>query len=60
MLSGPYTDINSANGAEWVKIDEANLINGEFANIYMMANGGKYSFKLPANLASGDYLVSSS
>lgn len=27
------------------------------ANVIMMENNGKYAFKLPANLASGDYLV---
>lgn len=27
------------------------------ANVIMMENQGKYTFKLPRNLASGDYLV---
>lgn len=27
------------------------------ANVIMMENNGKYAFKLPANLASGEYLV---
>jgi cellulase len=28
------------------------------ANVIMMENAGKYTFKLPENLTSGEYLVS--
>ena len=45
-------------GAGWVKIDELDYEGGQWANEIMSAADMKHSFQLPANLASGEYLVS--
>ncbi|KAK6363634.1 hypothetical protein TWF730_001058 [Orbilia blumenaviensis] len=59
-LHGPVASAKSASGVgDWFKIQELNYVNGKWANEVMMANAGKYSFKLPANLASGEYLLRS-
>lgn len=47
------------SGAKWFKIHELSVQDGKMANVIMMANGGKMTFKLPANLESGDYLLRS-
>ncbi|EMR67821.1 putative endoglucanase ii protein [Eutypa lata UCREL1] len=46
-------------GAGWVKIDELDYEGGQWANEIMSAADMKHSFQLPANLASGEYLLRS-
>lgn len=41
----------------WVKIDELNYVDGQWANEIMEAAEMTHEFKLPSNLESGDYLV---
>lgn len=57
--TGPVNSALTADGsgANWAKIDVLNVKDSKMANVIMMENGGKYTFKLPANLASGEYLV---
>ena len=58
MLYGPVGSASAATGVgSWAKIDELNWVNGKWANEIMSADSMKYSFRLPANLASGEYLV---
>ncbi|RPA86920.1 hypothetical protein BJ508DRAFT_122039 [Ascobolus immersus RN42] len=61
FLYGPVANAATADGAGplWTKIDVLNVKDGKMANVIMMENGGKYTFKLPQNLASGDYLLRS-
>lgn len=56
---GPVSSALAADGsgANWAKIDVLNVKDSKMANVIMMENNGKYAFKLPTNLASGDYLV---
>lgn len=56
---GPVSSALTADGsgANWSKIDVFNVKDGKMANVIMMENNGKYTFKLPTNLASGEYLV---
>ncbi|RYO97449.1 hypothetical protein DL765_011193 [Monosporascus sp. GIB2] len=49
----------SGVGAGWFKIDELNYVGGRWANEIMSAKDMKHSFKLPARLASGEYLLRS-
>ncbi|KAF3939466.1 Endoglucanase-4 [Dactylella cylindrospora] len=59
-LFGPVSDAKSATGVgEWFKVQELNYVDGKWANEVIMANAGKFSFKLPTNLASGEYLLRS-
>lgn len=59
FLYGPVSDAKSATGlGSWAKINETDQVNGVWANEIIGSNGGKYTFKLPSKLASGDYLVS--
>ncbi|KAF3121066.1 hypothetical protein TWF703_002218 [Orbilia oligospora] len=59
-LQGPLSSAKSASGVgDWFKIQEQNYVNGKWANEVMLANAGKFSFKLPSNLASGEYLLRS-
>jgi lytic cellulose monooxygenase (C1-hydroxylating) len=58
MLYGPVGGASSASGVgSWAKIDELNWEDGKWANEIMSAVSMKYSFRLPSNLASGEYLV---
>lgn len=58
MLFGPVADASQATGVgSWVKVDEQDYVNGKWANEIMMAANMTHEFKLPAKLASGDYLV---
>lgn len=58
-IIGPVSSALTADGsgAYWSKIDVLNVKDGKMANVIMMENSGKYTFKLPTNLASGEYLV---
>ncbi|KAK6356389.1 hypothetical protein TWF718_000750 [Orbilia javanica] len=59
-LQGPLASAKSASGVgDWFKIQELNYANGKWANEVVAANAGKFSFKLPSNLASGEYLLRS-
>ncbi|KAK6335605.1 hypothetical protein TWF696_002372 [Orbilia brochopaga] len=59
-LFGPVSSAKSATGVgSWFKIQELDYANSQWANEVLMANAGKFSFKLPANLASGEYLLRS-
>ncbi|KAF3169772.1 hypothetical protein TWF225_011250 [Orbilia oligospora] len=59
-LQGPLSSAKSASGVgDWFKIQEQNYVDGKWANEVMLANAGKFSFKLPSNLASGEYLLRS-
>lgn len=58
MLFGPVADASQATGVgSWVKVDEQDYVDGKWANEIMMAANMTHTFKLPAKLASGDYLV---
>ena len=58
MLFGPVADASQATGVgSWVKVDEQDYVSGKWANEIMMAANMTHEFKLPAKLASGDYLV---
>lgn len=58
MLYGPVPDASQATGVgAWTKIDELDYVDGKWANEIMEAKNMTYEFRLPANLASGDYLV---
>jgi cellulase len=58
MLYGPVSDASLATGVgAWVKIDELDYVGGKWANEIMEAVNMTHEFKLPAGLASGDYLV---
>ncbi|KAG8163097.1 hypothetical protein KVR01_007575 [Diaporthe batatas] len=60
MLFGPVADASQATGVgSWVKVDEQDYVNGKWANEIMMAVNMTHEFKLPAKLASGDYLLRS-
>jgi cellulase len=52
----PYTEGNGAS-AIWTKIAEDGFANGKWAVETLVANKGKYDFKLPSSLAAGKYLV---
>jgi cellulase len=56
----PVADAATATGegAGWFKIDELDYVDGKWANEIMMAANMTHEFKLPAGLASGEYLVS--
>ncbi|KAK6495285.1 hypothetical protein TWF481_003312 [Arthrobotrys musiformis] len=59
-LQGPLTSAKSASGVgDWFKIQELDYVNGLWANEVVANNAGKFSFKLPTNLASGEYLLRS-
>ncbi|RVD84282.1 uncharacterized protein DFL_006043 [Arthrobotrys flagrans] len=59
-LQGPLASAKSASGVgDWFKIQELNYVNGKWANEVVAANAGKFSFNLPSNLASGEYLLRS-
>ncbi|KAK4120594.1 lytic polysaccharide monooxygenase [Parathielavia appendiculata] len=51
----PYTEGNGAQSI-WTKIDEAGYDGSTWAVTKLIANKGKYDFKIPANLAAGRYL----
>jgi lytic cellulose monooxygenase (C1-hydroxylating) len=58
FLYGPVSDASQATGiGNWVKIDEFDSQGGEWANQIMEAANMTYTFKLPTNLATGDYLL---
>lgn len=58
FLYGPVSDATQATGiGKWVKINEFDEQSGEWANQIMEAQNMTYSFKLPTNLATGDYLL---
>lgn len=58
MLFGPVADASQATGiGSWVKVDEQDYVDGKWANEIMEAVNMTHTFKLPAKLASGDYLV---
>ena len=60
MLYGPIANAQQTTGiGQWLKIAEEDHVNGEWANQIMEAQNMTYEFKLPAKLASGDYLVGS-
>ncbi|KAH8769179.1 glycoside hydrolase [Diaporthe sp. PMI_573] len=60
MLFGPVADASQATGVgSWVKVDEQDYVSGKWANEIMMAANMTHEFKLPAKLASGDYLLRS-
>ncbi|KAI0014514.1 glycoside hydrolase [Xylariomycetidae sp. FL0641] len=61
MLYGPVDSAAAATGvgAGWVKVDELDYADGQWANEIMSADDMKYTFQLPANLASGEYLLRS-
>ncbi|KAI5798017.1 putative endo-beta-1,4-glucanase D [Peziza echinospora] len=48
---------SNGEGAVWTKLAEDGFSNGKWAVEKLVANGGKHDVKLPANLASGDYLL---
>ncbi|KAK6544418.1 hypothetical protein TWF694_001113 [Orbilia ellipsospora] len=59
-LQGPVADVTKSTGSgTWFKIQELDYVNGQWANEVMEANSGLFSFKLPANLPSGQYLLRS-
>jgi hypothetical protein len=55
----PVKDAATATGAGagWVKIDEVDYVGGKWASEIMGAANMTHEFKLPAGLASGEYLV---
>ena len=58
FLYGPISDATQATGlGTWTKIDELDYQGTEWANEVMEAQNMTYTFKLPANLATGDYLL---
>ncbi|KAI0442083.1 glycoside hydrolase [Xylaria telfairii] len=61
MLYGPVSNAASTSGigAGWVKIDEQDYVNGKWANEIMEAVDMTHTFKLPAKLKSGEYLLRS-
>ncbi|KAI1759580.1 lytic polysaccharide monooxygenase [Hypoxylon sp. FL1150] len=61
FLYGPVDDASEASGvgAGWFKIDERDYVDGHWANEIVSNAGGNYTFKLPTNLKSGDYLLRS-
>ncbi|KAJ4416979.1 hypothetical protein N0V82_006428 [Gnomoniopsis sp. IMI 355080] len=60
MLFGPVSDASQATGVgSWTKIDELDYVDGKWANEIMQAQNMTYEFKLPAKLASGEYLLRS-
>ncbi|GAW25134.1 putative carbohydrate-binding module family 1 protein [Rosellinia necatrix] len=61
MLYGPVGSAASASGvgAGWFKVDEQNYVDGKWANEIMMAADMTHTFKLPASLKSGEYLLRS-
>ncbi|KAI0466484.1 glycoside hydrolase [Xylaria cf. heliscus] len=61
MLYGPVTSAaaTSGVGAGWFKIDEQDYVDGKWANEIMMAVDMTHTFKLPANLKTGEYLLRS-
>ncbi|KAK7757428.1 hypothetical protein SLS62_000442 [Diatrype stigma] len=61
FLYGPVDSAaaTSGVGAGWFKIDELDYEDGQWANEIMSAADMKRSFQLPANLASGEYLLRS-
>lgn len=60
FLFGPVDDASAATGVgSWVKIDELDYVDGEWANAIMEENGGNYTFTLPTGLESGEYLLRS-
>lgn len=52
VLASMATGIGS-----WAKINEFDDEDGEWANQIMEAQNMTYTFKLPSNLATGDYLL---
>ncbi|EPS40743.1 hypothetical protein H072_5397 [Dactylellina haptotyla CBS 200.50] len=59
-LFGPVSSAQSATGVgSWFKVQEQDYVDGKWANEVIMANNGLFSFKLPTNLASGEYLLRS-
>ncbi|KAI5844917.1 glycoside hydrolase [Tricharina praecox] len=60
FLFGPVSDAKTATGVgQWFKIAETDYENGKWPNEVMAANEGKHSFRLPAKLQSGDYILRS-
>ncbi|KAK4101153.1 lytic polysaccharide monooxygenase [Parathielavia hyrcaniae] len=51
----PYTEGNGAQSI-WTKIDEAGYDGSQWAVDKLIANKGLYDFKIPANLAAGQYI----
>ena len=59
-LFGPVSDAKSATGiGQWAKIQELDYTGGKWANEIMEAQSMTLEFKLPAKLATGDYLLRS-
>ena len=60
FLYGPVSDATMATGVgSWTKINEFDFQGTKWANEIMEAQNMTYSFKLPSNLATGDYLLRS-
>ncbi|KAI8948923.1 glycoside hydrolase [Xylaria longipes] len=61
MLYGPVDSAAAASGigAGWFKIDEEDYVDGKWANEIMEADDMTRTFKLPANLETGEYLLRS-
>ncbi|RYC54496.1 hypothetical protein CHU98_g11712 [Xylaria longipes] len=59
--TGPSTARAAASGigAGWFKIDEEDYVDGKWANEIMEADDMTRTFKLPANLETGEYLLRS-
>jgi hypothetical protein len=48
----------SASGSVWFKVDESLTWDGtQWATQKLKENGSKYTFKLPADLQDGEYLI---
>ncbi|KAJ6259131.1 Endoglucanase-4 [Drechslerella dactyloides] len=59
-LFGPVSSAKTATGiGAWFKIQELDYANNLWANQVLEANAGKFTFTLPRNLASGEYLLRS-
>ena len=58
FLYGPVSNASQATGiGTWYKINEFDEQGGQWANVIMEAQNMTYTFKLPSNLATGDYLL---
>jgi hypothetical protein len=51
------TSWNPGNAAVWFKVHHAGFENGQWAAIKLIADGGNYSFTIPASLAPGQYII---
>ncbi|KAG8926766.1 Esterase/lipase/thioesterase [Tulasnella sp. 418] len=51
------TSWSPGNAAVWFKIHQDGYSNGQWGALKLLTNGSKYTFKIPASLAPGQYLV---